>query len=159
MIPAHILNPPPPGGRPLNRVAPKLSNDRMQTHTILAPLQTHWRKATCEEVACKPFLEGYGVPLKGLDADDLALLESFIKVHKMKASKVEITDGEWHYWFAPGQRCLRASSHVRRLDREEIFLVRNGDWRGTDPTQDPITFSSADSWADHLGTHLDKFKE
>lgn len=144
--------------RPLNRVEPKLPASAMRSHLILAPEQTHFRAATCEEIQCPQFLKGYGVPLKDIDAEDLGLLRSFIETYKLKASRVEIKDGEWHLWFEAGQRCLRASTHRMRIEKPEIFVVRDGDHRGNPLGTDPIIFSGADAWADSLQTNLDKLR-
>lgn len=145
--------------RELFRPEPKLPVTAMQTHQIDAPLTSHWRKATCEEVECTKYLQGYGIPLKGLDAEDLGLLRKFVEQYRIRCSRVEINDGEWHLWVEPGQRCLLADTHRKRLDREEIFLVRPGDWRGNPGDREPIVFSGADPFADHLHTSLDNIRE
>lgn len=143
--------------RPLNRPAPGLPVEAMRTHHILAPLSSHWRKATCEEIDCPEFRKGYGIPLKSLDDEDLGLIRRFVETYRIRCSRVEVENGEWHLWVEAGQRCLRASTHRLRLDREEHFLTRNGDWRGSDGA-DPLVFSGADAWADHLQTCLDNIR-
>ena len=144
-----------PVSRPLNRPTPGLPAHMMQTHAILAPIETHWRKASCEEVQCEAFLKGWGVPAKDLDEQDLALLKSCGRSY----SEIEIKDGEWHYWFPPGQPCFRASTHRIRLDRPELFVRRDGDWRGNPRKTEPQLFSSADAWADSLRTNLDAIEK
>jgi len=143
-----------PMQRQLNRNTPELGPEHMRTHAILAPLATHFRKATCEEVECEHYAHGWGVPAKHLTEQDL---------HDIKASgraytKVQIKEGEDHLWFAPGQPCFRASIHVIRIDRPELFVVRDGDWRGNPRKTETQVFSSADSWADSLNTNLEQLQ-
>lgn len=140
--------------RPLNRPKPGLPAEMMKTHAIIAPMSTHWRRASCEEVQCEAYLKGWGVPTKGLDEQDIALLRGCGR----KFSEIEIKDGETHFWFEPGQSCLRASTHRTRLDKPEIFVVRDGDWRGNPRGTDPMIMSGADAWADSLHTNLEQIE-
>jgi hypothetical protein len=138
--------------RPLIRPEPGLPVDAMQTHHILAPVSTHWRKATCEEVGCLAYRNGWVLPLDGLDDGDIWQARNAGRAYTQQTNE----DGKVFLHFEAGQPCFRASTHQTRVDRPELFVVRNGDWRGTDTTP-PIRFSGADAWRDHLGTHLDKF--
>lgn len=140
--------------RPLNRVTPLLSVDKMQTHHILAPADTHFRKATCEEVECPHYLKGWGLPLKGLDEGDIWQAKNSGR----KWTELEIKAGEKHLWFEAGQPCFRASTHRIRIEREEVFLLRPGDWRGQPSDRKPIVFSGADAWADSVQTNLDQIE-
>lgn len=145
--------------RPLYRPEPMLPVTAMQTHQALAPLETHWRKATCEEVDCLAWREGYGIPLKSLDDEDLGLIRQFVQTYKLECVKIEIADGEFHLWFEAGQRCLRADTHRLRNDDPYIFLTRDGDHRGNPSGRDPVIFSGADAFADHLHTALEQIGE
>lgn len=137
--------------RQLFRPEPRLPVQSMQTHHILAPASSHWRKATCAEVGCLPYHHGWVLPLEGLDEGDIWQARNSGRGYRQETNE----DGKVFLHFEAGQPCFRASTHRIRIERPELFIVRNGDWRGTD-NEDPIRFSSAESWRDHLGTHLDK---
>jgi hypothetical protein len=143
--------------RPLNRVEPTLPAHLMRTHYILAPLNTHWRRGTCEEAECRPYLEGWGTPAKAFNEEDLSRLRHM----GYKWGVVQIAEGEDHFWFEAGQRCFRswAEPHMVQLERPGIFLVRDGDHRGNPRKTEPVVFSGPDSWADSLNTNLEKLQD
>lgn len=139
--------------RPLNRIMPQLPVTAMVTHAIVAPLATHWRPATCEEVDCAHYLNGWGLRTAGVPAADVALA-------KQSGRKFVVTPDEHGFdvlTFEAGQPCFRASQHRIRIEREELFVKRPGDWRANPDGlgAKPLVFSGADAWHDSLGTTLD----
>jgi hypothetical protein len=141
--------------RPLNRIEPKLPPHLMNTHLILAPPQTHFRPATCEEVGCPHFLEGWRVKIDALPPE---------MVHAAKNSgrrwrEIPVAPGETWLEFEPGQKCFKWFSHRVRLDRPELYLKREGDHRGNPRRLDDVKFSGPDAWADSLGTQLDQIEK
>lgn len=125
-----------------------------QTFQIAAPLATHWREATCAEVACEQYLTGWRVRLDFLsDADRWAIHNSgrhFVR-HDVAA-------GETWLAFEAGQPCFRASEHRLPLGRPELYVVRDGDWRGN-PTGSVYQHKRADDWVDQFSTNQDKLAE
>lgn len=146
------------GTHELFRPTPALPAGDMQTHQIAAPMATHWRPASCEELACLDYLHGWAVPLAGKDEGDLWQLEHCGRRYR----RGELPGYGEAYIYEAGQPCFRASEHRTRTDRPELFIVRRGDWRVTarEAAQagQLTRFSGADAWADHLHGHLDKFK-
>lgn len=138
--------------RPLNRVEPALPAGLMQTHQIAMPLPTHWRRATCEEVGCLAFRHGWQLARTGLDDEDMALLAK----SKRRWREEQGDDGPVLI-FEAGQPCLAASEHRIQQDRPPLFIARDGDFRGNPRQTEPVVFSGADPFADHLHTHLEKF--
>ena len=55
--------------------------------------------------------------------------------------------------FEAGQRCFRADEHRARLERPEIYLVRDGDWRGNPRGTEPRRHASAADWVDDFANH------
>jgi len=141
-------------GMPLFRPKPELPAGQMRTHHILAPAATHWRKATCEEVGCLAYQHGWSLALTGLDEDDIWQARN-----AGRSYREETGDAGPMLVFEPGQPCFRTSTHRIRIDRPEIFLVREGDWRGNPRKIEPTTFSGADAWADSLHTNLSQIGE
>jgi hypothetical protein len=78
------------------------------------PKASHWRQATCEEVACPHFLLGWVTRvIRGSDND------LYIKADKKRRYKMG-KEGELNaYYFEAGQQCFRseAGSHYVRLER------------------------------------------
>jgi hypothetical protein len=138
--------------RPLFRPDPLLPVTQMVTHAIVAPLVTHWRKATCEEIGCLHFHHGWAFHTAGMSPKLLAAAKTSGRQYRVERHE----SGET-WVFEPGQPCFRASEHRIRLDREELFIRRSGDWRGNPDGRGtkPLIFSGADAWKDSLGTTLD----
>lgn len=132
-----------------------LSPTKMVTHAIVAPLGSHWKRATCEEYGCLPHQNGWRLETAGLTAEQVATAKRsgrrYVVEHDAQGAEVLI--------FEAGQQCFRVSEHWVRLEREEFFLRRPGDWRGNpDPHSSPLVFSGADAWHDSIGTQLDKIR-
>lgn len=143
--------------RPLNRIEPALPAHMMRTHAVLAPLRTHWRRATCEEIDCEPFLNGWGIAKKHLTEEDVARFRRM----GYRFATVQIEEGQDHLWFEAGQQCFRshAEPHMKQLDRPGLFIVRDGDHRGNPRNTEPILFSGPDAWADSLNTNLEQLQD
>lgn len=140
------------------RITPKIPAEKMTSFEIAAPLSTHWRRASCAEVICPDYHNGWTTPVEALLPGERTRLKAmgFLFV------EVPGSDGPV-LMFEQGQRCMGASRHRVRADREEIFLQRAGDWRvplGQSHYIAPVrTFSGADAFADALHTQLDKFAD
>lgn len=139
--------------RKLNRVVPEIGAELMRTHAISAPVATHWRRASCEDIGCLPYRNGWTLSTAGLD-------DQMIHTAKNSGRSFTVTrdaDGAEVLVFEPGQPCFKTSTHRQRLDREEVFLARDGDWRGNPRRTDSMIFSGPDAWADSLHTATDQF--
>lgn len=140
--------------RPLNRVPPALPAGAMQTHQIAMPRATHWRSATCEEVDCEAYRDGWLLSLVGLDEGDIWQARNSGRRYRELD-----TDAGMVLVFEPGQPCFASISHYAPLDREPLFIARDGDWRGNPRSTEPVIFSGEDAFSDHLHTHLEKFDQ
>lgn len=147
------------GTHELFRPEPALPVSAMQTHLIAAPWATHWRPASCEEVGCLNFHNGWMIAITGLDDGDMWQLEHCGRRYR----RAEVEGHGPVYVYEPGQPCFLASQHRLRLDRPELFVVRRGDWRTSareaSAAGQLTKFSGADAWADHLHGHLEKITE
>lgn len=143
-------------GTQVQRITPRLPAAAMQTHAISAPLETHWRKATCEEVGCLDYHYGWKVALTGRDEEDTTLVRNCGRRYREEQS-----DAGPVLVFEAGQPCFRQSEHRTRIDRPGLYIVRNGDWRT--PARDWLgtarKFSGADAWKDSLQTHLESIEK
>lgn len=114
------------------------------------------RPATCEEVECEHYLNGWQTIVPADNAELLAALRtsgrSFTEVDPNAVMRV--------FTFAPGQPCFRASQHRKlvRPDTPQLFVVRGGDWRGN-PTGERRIHQRPEDWAEHLGEHTQQLAD
>lgn len=137
----------------INRIVPQAGPEAYKSYGILAPLSTHWRVATCEEVGCEQFANGWQVRVEGLDEADLYLAEHCGRSFR----RFTAGPGETYLVYAAGQPCFRSASHRVRIEREERFIVSGGDWRGN-PRQERREHLNAADWTEDFAEHQDRIK-
>jgi hypothetical protein len=128
--------------RPINRPAAILPVNAMQTYQVTSPRTTHTRPATCAEVGCKQSAKGW-ITTVPVGSPQEAMLNQVLRGHspdglRRKGKKLRndldaplgVDPNTISFWFEPGTPCFKASTHRKKLDRPELFLVRHGDWRG-----------------------------
>jgi hypothetical protein len=137
------------GAAVLNRpIEPAGPVSAYKTFGIAAPPATHWRPATCAEVDCPHYLHGWKTIVPA-DSDLSKLIRHSGRRFSYQSDGKLIT-----YVFEAGQPCFRASQHLVRLDREEIFLARSGDWRAD--LGDRYVYERPDQWTDDFANHQDR---
>lgn len=138
--------------RTLNRLAPALPVGAMKTYAIRSPRATHWRAATCAEVACPAYLNGWRTVVD--EATELGQRQAH---HVRKAAGRSYTEhrdeaGLTVFTFEAGQRCFAADGHQAPTGRPELYVVRGGDWRGN-PRGDVRKHVRAADWVEDFGEH------
>lgn len=124
---------------------------RLQTRYSLAkPAATHRRPASCAEVNCKYYREGWQMSvLPGTPLGDR-------QVHLIKQSGRRYTmpdrvaGGALLFQFEPGQNCY--GTHTVAIERPAFYLVR----QGSGPT---VHHKRPADWVEDFSTHLDKIRE
>jgi hypothetical protein len=138
--------------RPVNRPEPTLPVEAMKTYQIRAPLPSHWFPASCEQIRCRSWVDGW-LTLVDESTDLGAAQAAYIRADRTRGhDEVRQPDGLTRFVFGPGQRCFQARQHRRRLDRPEIYVVRGGDWRGN-PSGTSRRHARASEWVDDFATH------
>lgn len=140
--------------RPLNRIPPQGDVRDYRTFQILSPLSTHHRKATCVEVDCPHYLNGWRVRVEGLPPE---MLHS-AKTSGRKFTELHVTADENWLVFEAGQQCFRAAQHYKLLDRQEIFIARDGDHRGN-PTGNVRKHTRPEDWIDEMGENNERVRD
>lgn len=138
-----------------DRVGP----EAMKTYQISAPLGSHWRPATCAEVDCPNYVNGWRVRVEGLTPQDLHVARTcgrrYVEQHVA-------ADETWLVYEA-GQPCFRASQHRARVGRPELYVVRDGDHRGNPRGTEPRRHTRPEFWVEDFAEHqqslADKMKE
>jgi hypothetical protein len=134
----------------LMHVAPLLGAEHMKTYQMAQPLATHWRPATCEEVDCPNYLNGWKVRVDGLPPQLLAAATSSGREY----ARLDVAQGEAWLVFAAGQPCFAASAHRVLVGRPQRYFERGGDFRGN-PRGERRELKAAD-WVDSFANHQDK---
>lgn len=110
----------------MNRPDPLMAPQAYKTYAVVAPVSTHWRKATCAEVDCPHYLNGWRTRIENLTPE---LLHTATHTGR-RYTVQQIAEGESYLVFAAGQPCFAAASHRKRSDRPPLYVVRDGDHRG-----------------------------
>lgn len=134
-------------------VTPRLPASAMKTYRIIRPRSTHFRKATCAEINCGAWRAGWKTILAA-DSDLVQLVRSMAK--RMKFTETKNEDGLIEFTFEAGQSCFKESTHTIRTDRPEIYVVRDGDFRGNPRGTEPRIHKNAADWVDDFANHQDK---
>ena len=125
------------------RVQPLMPVTAYKTYAVDSPLATHFRLATCEEVDCPNFLNGWGVAitpdLQGQGFDDIIRHSGKQYTHLTVAEAearfpgTSFAGAAYVYAFAAHQPCFYQGTqrHVLPVGRPDIFSVRGGDHRAT----------------------------
>jgi hypothetical protein len=137
--------------RELFRVPTNAPVTAFKTYALSLPKQTHYRKATCQEVDCEAYANGWVTKIDV--TTDLGQRQArYIKDHSGRTyqdvSRIDLPIRE--FVFPPGQQCF--ADHQVPLERDPIFIVRDGDWRGN-PTGRRMQHSKAQDWIDDFGEH------
>lgn len=133
-----------------NRIPPNLPVTAMKTYQLAAPRSTHWRPATCTEVDCAAQANGW---VSTLDPDtDLGKRQiAYIMRESGRRFAYEVLEsGLVQITFQAGQQCF--AEHVLPREREPLYLVRDGDFRGN-PTGRVQQHTRPDDWVDDFATH------
>jgi hypothetical protein len=137
--------------RPECRMRP----DEMKSYRIIAPYETHFRPATCEEVNCPRYFGLWKVVCDVGTIIGLARAKylAYQAGRKFEIHR-EIGSNIVEFIFPPGQRCFE--QHRVRIDRPEHFVVADGDWRGNPRGTQPRIHTRAADWVDDFANHQDR---
>ncbi|GAA2199945.1 hypothetical protein GCM10009787_48920 [Streptomyces bangladeshensis] len=126
-----------------------------KTYAMVSPLSSHFRPATCAEVDCPHYLNGWRVRVEGLAPQD---------IHAAKTSgrrwiEQRVADGETWLVFEAGQPCFKASQHRTRVDRPPLYIVRDGDHRGNPRGTKARLHQRAADWQEDFAEHQQKLAD
>ncbi len=136
----------------MNRIEPRLPVTAYKTYQFAAPLSTHWRNASCSEKECRAYIQGWVTACD--EATTLGAAQADYVRHNSGRTFTETReDGLTVFTFGPGQTCF--VDHKIRIDRPELFIVRDGDWRGN-PTGETRTHTRPEDWVEDFADHQDR---
>jgi hypothetical protein len=140
------------------RPEPLMSSQAYKTFSTRSPLTTHFRKATCAEVQCAGYVNGWTFSVTALKLDPQ--LDYLARHSGKRFREVDGTPNglEGLYLvYEPGQTCFDIDSHVTALERPAFYYVGRGDNR-TFSTRRALQHSRAEDWVDDMSNHLDKIR-
>lgn len=140
-------------GQPF-RLPPQGPAAAYQTFSVVTPPgPDHWRPASCEEVDCEFWANGWQTRVPRTAGAMLNTIRTSGRPYLERVEEAEVV-----FTFGPGTTCFRASTHQVKLGRPELFIVRDGDWRGN-PTGTFRRHTRPDDWVEHMQDHLGKLRE
>lgn len=137
----------------MGRIEPNLPAAAYKTYAIVAPRATHFTPATCAQVDCPDYLGGWKSVID--ERSELGQRQAYyIRKQSGRAfTEVRGEDGLTVFTFEAGQQCFKASQHVRRLDKPELFIVRDGDFRGNPRGTPARQHARAQDWVEDFAEH------
>jgi hypothetical protein len=134
----------------LSRPAPKMDPQYYKTYAVVSPIGTHFRRATCEEVGCPHYTNGWRVRVEGLPPE----LVHAARTSGRKHIEQRVAEGETWLVFDAGQPCFRASDHRTRVsDRPPLYVVRDGDHRGNPRGTKARLHQNPENWVNDFAEH------
>lgn len=137
------------------RIPPQLPVHVMTSYELHQPFETHYRIASCQEVDCADFHNGWQLgydlseEVKVEAANTLAIIarkRGMIFSYQTLGTVVTFT-------FQAGQECFK--THRISLERDPFAIKRSGDWRGN-PRGESYTHTNLDNWVEDFQLHQDK---
>lgn len=139
----------------VSRIQPLMGADAYKTYEVRSPLSTHFRPATCAEVECPQYVNGWRVRVEALTPDLLHAARNSGR----KYVEQSVAEGETWLVFEAGQACFKASQHRTRTDRPPLYLVRDGDWRGNPRHTKARLHQRPGNWVEDFAEHQQKLAD
>jgi hypothetical protein len=144
---------------PMTRREPKGPVELYKTYEMVRPISTHTREASCQEVMCQAYANGWRTILD-LSTDKGVAQARYIREHSGRSFVVEHEptpeDPRLIFRFKSGQKCF--AEHRVPLEIEPLYRIRGGDYRGN-PLGIPTVTRRRDDWLDDFGNHQIKLAE
>lgn len=134
----------------------RMGPEAFQTFQAVAPKETHTVPATCEEVECDQYANGWKMKID--ISTPLGQQQArYIKYDSGRSYTVyDQRDGLVTLMFQSGQECFQ--EHRRAIERDPIFRVKGGDGRGN-PLRTPTrVHKRAEFWVEEFALNQDKIK-
>ena len=118
-----------------------------------APMRTHWRQATCAEVECDGYLNGF---VTFVDVSlELGRKQHYFLTHDRERTYTINQTGQYTFEFIypPGNPCFQRGSHRTGIGRPPFLLVHNGDWRAS--SREPYRHTRVEDFVDDMNNNSD----
>ena len=137
---------------PLHRIPPVGRPQDYKTYSLLAPLESHWRTATCSEIECAVSVSGWQTTVD--EATDLGQRQAGYIRNQAGRHYTEIrNNGLSVFVFPAGEECF--TTHKVKAEREPFYMVRRGDYRDFDSSTS-LMHDTASDWVEDFAEHQDR---
>lgn len=138
----------------MGRLAPAMAAADYKTYSIKAPVSTHFRVGTCEEAGCLNYLNGWKSVIQ--ETNDLGKQQAHYirKQSGRKFTESKSPLGLTVFEFEAGQTCFQ--EHQVRVDRPELYIVRDGDFRGNPRGTQSRVHANPALWLEDFAEHQDQ---
>ncbi len=138
------------------RLPPAGPASAYKTYAVTTPPgEKYWVPATCEDVDCDAFLNGWVTRVPFGAEMYAAVLGSGRKWITVETDAAGVTS----FTFAPGTECFRSSTHRVKVGRPDLFVVRDGDWRGNPLGTRPRLHARPEDWVEDFSAHVQAINE
>lgn len=135
------------------RIQPGLPVQLMETYSIHAPRDTHFRVAECREIQCAAYEKGWKTLVDERTELGQQQAHYIRKLSGREFKELCEVEGLTTFLFPAGQKCFR--EHQTRIDRPELFTKRGGDWRGA--TSEPRVLPPY-GWVDEMQENFERLR-
>ena len=140
--------------RPINTPTPAGPAAAYDTYQVLAPYSTHYRVVDCEAAECGAYANGWRTLVDESTTRGQAQAHYIRRQSGRAFTEARDPSGATVFTFRRGQPCF--ATHRQRLEREEDFYRRRGDWRQY--LGRARKYERADQWVDDFATNQDNIK-
>lgn len=142
----------------MNRIPPLGPVQAYKTYQIVSPINTHFRPATCAEVECQAHTHGWKTVVD--ERTEMGSKQAYY-IRKESGRKYredkDLSQGLTLFVFEAGQRCF--AQHTVRLDREEVYFTRAGDWRGNPSPHSLYKHTRPEFWLEDFQENLARIRK
>lgn len=129
-----------------NRVAPLGPASAYVTYSISVGRDVEV-VAACQDVGCEYWRDGWDSPIDERTEQGRMWAHMIRRESGRDFKELKRADGVTVFRFAPYQRCFR-----EHRTRPDLFVVRDGDWRGN-PTKRGRVHANGRDWAEDFQEH------
>lgn len=137
-----------------NRLGPRMPPQYYKNYRISTPLETHYRRATCQEIDCEAFRDGWTMHKEKLTPQMLFA----IKQSRRKYREINMAPGETYLVFEPGQVCFKAPQHRVSLERPEFYFAGRGLYTIFNE-RTATRHTKPEFWIEDMQEHLDTIRK
>lgn len=136
--------------RPVNRIQPVLPVQSMKTYAVLSTKQP--KPESCADAKCELYNSGW---ITVVDvATDLGRRQAdYIRGQSGRTFTEDVDGTMVQFLFGRGQSCF--AGHVKSDDTPDVYLVRDGDWRGNPRRQQRI-HDTPEHWLEDFAGHQER---
>lgn len=138
-------------------ITPKAGPEAYKSYSWRRPLDTHWRKVSCEEARCGAFLKGWVTTVDTATALGQRQYH-YIANDNSRSHHEERIGGLVTFTFDPGQEFFAGSrehEHRKPKGYDPITLVTGGDFRGN-PRGTQTVIMRPQDWVDDFASHQER---